>query len=127
MTVRLPTHIAERMTARARASGASYGTYLSSLIEDAPPMPALAHRREALVKLGASTDRLAAVFVDLKHLDRLLHDRCESATHLALDSLSTMVAELRSHLALASGVISELKPSANRSVPASNTGLSQQG
>jgi hypothetical protein len=97
------------------------------LIEGAPAMPSFSDRRETLAKLAASTDRLAAVFVDLNHLGRLLNGSGETATQLALDALAPIVAELREHLALASRVISELKPGAMRPVQASGMAHSQRG
>jgi hypothetical protein len=119
VTVRLPAHVAGQMTRGAQTCGASYGEYLRTLIEGAPVMPSFSDRRETLAELAASTDRLAAIFVDLKHLGRLLNGSGETATHLALDGLVPIVAELREHLALASRVISDLKPAATRAARAS--------
>lgn len=126
LTVRVPAQAAEQMIRGAQACGASYGHYLRTLIEGAPAMPSFSDRREALSNLGASTDRLAAVFVDLKHLGRLLNGSGETATHPALDGLAPIVAELREHLALVSRVISELKPGAMRRGQASSTAHSQR-
>jgi hypothetical protein len=126
LTVRLPSHVAEQVTRGAQASGGSYGEYLTTLIEGAPASPSFSDRREALTKLGSSTDRLAAVFVDLKHLGRLMNGSGDTATHLALDGLAPIVAELREHLALASRVVSELKPGAMRRAQASGTAHSRR-
>lgn len=107
--VRMTRKHARLWAKRARASGLSQGQYLGALLDGEPP-PAL-HKDHALLILALrnSSDRLAAMSVDLNAFMRLLKQGpvAELQSHqVGLQSLGT---EVRAHLVLAATLLAELR------------------
>jgi hypothetical protein len=110
LTVRLRPGVATRLSATARASGLSQSAYLATLI-DGTPAPPLAVATEP----GASTAQLAAVSADMNELIRTLARAGASSSPLIDDRLRPLLADVRRHLDLSSRLVSELRPSRQRS------------
>jgi hypothetical protein len=112
-TVRLHRGHVERVIADARALGMSYGSYLSWVIDGAPP-PVVIDPRESIAALAMSTDRLTVIAADLDGLMRSMgRGAVPSAEHCGRP-VEALAREVRSHVALASQLMSELMPARPR-------------
>jgi hypothetical protein len=105
LTIRLRRDVATRLTARARACRLSHGTYLTTLIDEAPAPPLA-----VVTALGTSTEQLAVVSADLNELIRTIRRDATSSGCLIDDWLRPLVDEVRRHVGLASRLTSELRP-----------------
>src|SRR5450755_2066988 len=108
LSVRLVKTSAHRLDHNARSAGLSRGVYLARLIDGAPPVVASSDRAAMFSALNASSAELALLSRDINHLTRLLRQgsivaaREYTARHESLDRV------VRTHLALAAPVLSEL-------------------
>ena len=111
-TVRMYRSDIERVVTHARALGASYGTYISALIDGAPP-PLIIDPQQAIAALANSTDRLTAIAADLNELMRSIRRGA-----IPVGDFSRPVEELRQlirpHLESASQLMAELMPARPR-------------
>ena len=110
LTIRLRRGVASRLAARARDCGLSQGAYLTTLI-DGVPAPPLA----VATTLGKSTEQLAVVSADLNELIRVARRDGATAEQLIEDGLRPLVHDVRQHVALASCLLSELRPTRSSS------------
>jgi hypothetical protein len=112
-TVRMYRGDIERVITRARALGAPYGTYISALIDGAPP-PLIIDPQHAIAALASSTDRLTAIAADL---DELMGSIRRGAI-LSVEDCGRPVEELtrliQPHLEAASRLMTELMPARPR-------------
>ncbi len=72
VTLRMSGSHAVTLASRARAADVSQGTYVARLIDGTPAQPLSPDHTQAITALMASTDRLAALSVDLNAFMRLL-------------------------------------------------------
>ena len=108
LSVRLIRPAADRLDQDTRAAGLSRGAYLARLVQGAPPVAPSAERRAMCAALNSSSEELALMSRDIRHLTSLLRQgsieaaRCYSARHETLDR------DVRAHLALAAPVLAAL-------------------
>lgn len=118
VTIRLAPEAAAKLAERARAADVSQGSYVTGLLDGAPPPMRATDHGDAVVVLAQSTDVLAGLRVDLNAFTRAI--RLVGAHGLAgrgtdLDAMSQRILE---HMAAASHLIGELQP-ARHARPAS--------
>jgi hypothetical protein len=111
VTVRLAPDAAATLAQRARAADVSQGSYVTGLLDGAPPPMRATDHGDAVVVLAQSTDLLAGLRVDLNAFTRTI--RLVGGHGLAgrgadLDAMSLRILE---HMSAASRLISELQPS----------------
>jgi len=128
VTVQLAPDAAATLAQRARAADVSQGSYVTGLLDGAPPPMRATDHGDAVAVLAQSTDLLAGLRVDLNAFTRAI--RLVGAHGLAgrcadLDALSQRILE---HMASASRLITELQPSRRarpeRTVATQTTGKS---
>ena len=110
VTVRLDPDAAAKLAERALAADVSQGSYVTGLLDGAPPPVRPSDHKEAMAALAQSTDVLAGLRVDLNAFTRAI--RQVGAHGLAgrgtdLDAMSQRILE---HMAAASRLIGELQP-----------------
>jgi hypothetical protein len=105
LTLRLRRDLAMQLSTRARTAGLSQSSYVATLIDGAPAPP-LALARE----LGDSTDQLATVAADLNEVVRAVGRSATPSALLVKEWLRTPLEDVRRHLAVASRLVSELRP-----------------
>ena len=111
VTVRLSRAHAVALAARARDADVSQGAYVAGLLDGTPP-PVVPDRAEAVAALLKSTDQLAVISVDINALIRLV--RTGSVTQAAAyrERFLALADDVRSHLALASRLLTHTGKSA---------------
>jgi hypothetical protein len=109
VTLRLPPAHALLLARRARAAELSQGAYVACLIESQPAHEHDDHRRD-VAALMRSTDQLAALATDLSALIRLLERNSSGELERFRCNLSSLVADVRSHLVLAAGLAAAVRP-----------------
>ena len=112
-TVRMYRSDIERVVAHARASGASYGTYISALIDGAPP-PLIIDPQQAIAALAGSTDRLTAIAADLNELMRSIRSGAIPAASDCGRPVAELTQLIRPHLESASQLMADLLPARPR-------------
>ena len=110
ITVRLAPHIAQKMTAQARAAGLSHGVYLSTLIAGVPAVLTGADHRRTVAALTASTTALARLAATINGLVRLLRRAEVPSAGEVEATLDVLSSEVRAHLRYASRLIADLAP-----------------
>lgn len=111
VTLRLSNSHATSLAARARAADVAQGTYICALLDGVPPSPLPADHSVAVAELRASTDRVAAMSVDLNAFLRLLGRVPASELESYRAGLVSLASDMRVHLAKAAALIAELTPS----------------
>lgn len=110
VTLRLPAEHAAMLAHRARAAEVAQGRYVCALLNGMPAPPIAPDRSASVAALRASTDRVAALSADLnallRHLGRVPSQELEGCRA----GLTALVADVRSHLARASSLVSDLTP-----------------
>ncbi len=112
-TVRMYGSDIERVVTHARALGASYGTYLSALIDGAPP-PLIIDPQQAIAALATSTDRLTAIAADLNELMRSIRRGAIPSASDCGRPIEELTQLIRPHLESASQLMAELLPARPR-------------
>jgi hypothetical protein len=112
-TVRMYRSDIERVVTHARALGASYGTYLSALIDGAPP-PLIIDPQQAIAALAGSTDRLMAIAADLNELMRSIRRGAIPSAGDCGRPVEELTHLIRPHLESASRLMADLLPARPR-------------
>ena len=110
LSIRMTPEEAELLAAGTRAAGLSRGAYLSGLIANVPVLTNGASRTDHLATLVASSAELSTLSRNIHHLTNLLR---EGNVRPALEyrgMLDTLAGDVRGHLALAAGVLADLRP-----------------
>jgi hypothetical protein len=110
LSVRLPRPAAHRLDLCARAAGLSRGTYLSRLIEGAPPVTASVDLAVGAAALSASASELAVLSRDINHLTQLLRRGAVDAARQYRERLDNLDGDVRVHLDRAAFVLAGLLP-----------------
>lgn len=100
---------ASTLAIRSRASGISRSHYVRALIDGDPPPALPIDHNSLLTALLASTDRLAAMSVDLNTFMRLLNSAPAAQLESYRNGLLSIAGEIRAHLASAAAVLAEVK------------------
>ncbi len=110
LSIRMTTVEADRLTSAARAAGLSRGAYLAGLIAGIPVLTTGANRSDHLKALSASCAELSTLSRNIYHLTHLLRQAEVGPALYYRDMLDTLSGDVRRHLALASGVLADLRP-----------------
>lgn len=110
VTLRLPPNQAALLAARARVADVAQGAYVAGLIDGLPPASLPSDHAAAVQALVKSTDRLAAISVDLNAFLRLLGHVPSAELERYRAGLRDLVDDVRKHLASAATLIGELQP-----------------
>ena len=117
VTLRLRLWHAASLADRARSTGVSQGTYVAGLLDGIPPSPRATDHWEAVAALVDSTQKVAAMSVDLNALTRAARTGSVGEWQMHSGRLASMPDELRRHLGVASRLIAAMTP-ARHKVPA---------
>jgi hypothetical protein len=111
VSLRLTRTDAEQLAAGARQAGLSRGVYLAGLLAgDLALVGGTASRPDRLAALNASCAELSTLARDLHHLASLLRQGQVRAAMEYRGMLETLSADVREHLAMAAGLLAELRP-----------------
>jgi hypothetical protein len=110
LSVRLTVLAAHHLDRNARAAGLSRGTYLTQLIDGAPPVTASTDRAAGTAALSASSTELALLSRDIHHLTQLLSRGAVEAARQYRERLEHLDADVRAHLDRAAFVLADLSP-----------------
>jgi len=94
----------------ARRAGLNPGDYVGSLIAGVPVLFGAANRTDHLAALIASSAELSTFSRNLHHLTQLLRQGAFRPAQEYRPMLDTLGADVRRHLALAAGVLADLRP-----------------
>lgn len=111
LTLRVSSAHAAALASRARAADVSQGRYVCTLLDGVPAPPRPADHLTAVNALRASTDKVAAMSVDLNAFLRLLRLGPNKQTENYRAGLMSLADDMRAHLATASALIADLAPS----------------
>lgn len=108
--LRMGVDDAAALLAAARTTGMSPGEFVAGLVAGVPAIQAGRGRADHMAALTASNTELATLSRSIFHLSTLLR-QAELAPAMAYrDMLDTLSGDVRRHLDLASGVLTELVP-----------------
>jgi hypothetical protein len=110
VSLRMSCEEAALLRARARRAGVPAGEYVAALIAELPAAGAVTSRSEQRAALIASTAELATLGRSVGQLTAFLRQGGVPAVQEYRVLLETLLAELRRHLALASGALADLEP-----------------
>lgn len=110
VTVRLTTEAAAMLAQRARAADVSQGSYVTGLLEGAPPPVRPSDHGRAVAVLALSTDALAGLRVDLNAFTRAIRQVGAQGLAGRGADLDAMGPRILAHMAEASRLIGELQP-----------------
>jgi hypothetical protein len=111
LSLRLTRVEAEQLAAGARQAGLSRGAYLAGLLAGDPTLGGgTASRPDRLAALNASCAEISTLARDLHHLAGLLRQGQVRAAMEYRGMLDTLGADVREHLAMAAGLLAELRP-----------------
>jgi hypothetical protein len=94
----------------ARRAGMSPGDYVAGLVAGVPAILGGGGQREHVVALTASNAELSTLSRNIYHLTHLLRQAEVGPALYYRDMLDTLSGDVRRHLALASGVLADLRP-----------------
>lgn len=110
LSIRLTGAEAEQLAAGARHAGLSRGAYLAGLLAGVPSHPdGSESRSDILASLNASCAELSTLSRNVHHLASLLSQGQVRAAMEYRGMLDTLAAQVRGHLALAAGLLAELR------------------
>jgi hypothetical protein len=111
LSLRLTSAEAEQLASGARHAGLSRGAYLAGLLAGVPSLAdGSASRPERLAALNASCTELSTLSRNLHHLTNLLRQGQVRAAMEYRETLDTLGVDVREHLAMAAGLLAELRP-----------------
>jgi hypothetical protein len=111
LSLRLTGAEAEQLAAGARQAELSRGAYLAGLLAGVPSLAdGSASRPDRLAALNASCAELSTLSRNLHHLTTLLRQGQLRAAMEYRDMLDTLGVDVRGHLAMAAGLLAELRP-----------------
>jgi hypothetical protein len=93
-----------------RRAGMSPGDYVAGLVAGVPTILSGGGQREHVVALTASNAELSTLSRNIYHLTHLLRQAEVGPALYYRDMLDTLCGDVRRHLALASGVLADLRP-----------------
>lgn len=94
----------------ARRAGMSPGDYVAGLVAGVPAILSGGGQRQHVVALTASNAELSTLSRNIYHLTHLLRQAEVGPALYYRDMLDTLSGDVRRHLALASGVLADLRP-----------------
>jgi hypothetical protein len=118
LSIRLTLDEAERLAAGAHAASLSRVAYLAGLIAGVPVLTTGASRADHLATLIASSAELSTLSRNIHHLTILLRQGEFGPARVYREMLDTLAGDIRSHLVVASGVLSDLRPRGRPTGPA---------
>lgn len=95
---------------RASQAGLSTGDFVAALMNKAPALESIEGPRDQVAALTQSCSELATLSRSLRHLTALLRQGSSRAAQEYRGLLDTLDGDVRSHLAMASGVAAEISP-----------------
>lgn len=101
--------VAETLAAAHRA-GVTPGRFVAGLVAGVPVLQAGGRHGDHLAALVASSAELATLNRNIYHLTQLLRQGDVAPALVYRDTLNALSGDVRSHLVLAAGVLSELRP-----------------
>lgn len=111
LSIRLTSAEAEQLAAGAGRAGLSRGSYVAGLMAEVPMLTnGSAARPDLLAALNASCAELSTLTRNLHHLTTLLRQGQIRAAMEYRQMLDTLGGDVREHLAMAAGLLAELRP-----------------
>jgi hypothetical protein len=111
VSARLTAAEAARLAGSAARAGLSRGAYIGGLLAEVPLLTSgSAARPELLAALNASCAELSTLTRNLHHLTTLLREGQVRAAIEYRQILDTLGGDVREHLAMAAGLLAELRP-----------------
>lgn len=111
LSLRLTCAEAEQLAAGARRAGLSRGAYMAGLLAGVPSLAdGSVSRPDRLSALNASCAELSTLSRNLHHLTSLLRQGQVRAAMEFREMLDTLGVDVREHLAMAAGLLAELRP-----------------
>ncbi|MEO8124298.1 MAG: hypothetical protein ABI633_09635 [Burkholderiales bacterium] len=110
LSIRLTRVEAAHLAAGARSAGLSRGAFLAGLIAEVPVLSGGASRTDDLAALIASSAELSTLSRNIHHLTSLLREGAVRAAQEYRVMLDTLADDVHGHLALAAGVLADLRP-----------------
>jgi hypothetical protein len=111
LSLRLTSAEAEQLAAGARHAGLSRGAYLAGLLAGVPSLAdGSPGRPDRLAALNASCAEISTLSRNLHHLTSLLRQGEVRAAMEYREMLHTLGVDVREHLAMAAGLLAELRP-----------------
>jgi hypothetical protein len=111
LSLRLTVLEAEQLAAGAKRAALSRGAFLAGLMAGLPSLTsASASRPDCISALTASNAELSSLTRSINHLSALLRQGDVQAAREYRRLLDTLVEDVRAHLRLAGGVLSDLRP-----------------
>ena len=111
LSVRLTRAEAAQLTAGAARAGLSRNAYVAGLLAEVPLLTSgSASRPDLLAALNASCAELSTLTRNLHHLTTLLRQGQVRAAMEYRQMLDTLGGDVREHLAMAAGLLAELRP-----------------
>ena len=114
LSLRLTGEQARAITLTAKAAGLSTGDFVSGLVAGVPVLSAGANRADHLEALIASSAEISTLSRNIHHLTSLLRLGAFRAAQEYRPMLDTLADDLRGHLAMAAGVLADLRPRSGR-------------
>ena len=114
MSLRLTAEQARAITLTAKAAGLSTGDFVSGLVAGVPVLSAGANRADHLEALIASSAEISTLSRNIHHLTSLLLQGAFRPAQEYRPMLDTLADDLRGHLAMAAGVLADLRPRSGR-------------
>ena len=110
LSLRMSREQASATLEGARRAGLNPGDYVGSLVAGVPVLFGAGNRTDHLAALIASSAELSTFSRNLHHLTQLLHQGAFRPAQEYRPMLDTLGADVRRHLALAAGVLADLRP-----------------
>ena len=111
LSIRLTSAEATQLAAGAKLAGRSRSAYLADLLAEVPLLTSgSAARPDLLAALNASCAELSTLTRNLHHLTTLLRQGQVRAAMQYREMLDTLGGDVREHLALAAGLLADLRP-----------------
>jgi hypothetical protein len=111
LSIRLTSAEAAQLAASAARAGLSRGAYVAGLLVEVPLLTSgSAARPDLLAALNASCAELSTLTRNLHHLTTLLRQGEGRAAMEYREMLDTLDSDVREHLAMAAGLLAELRP-----------------
>jgi hypothetical protein len=122
LSIRLTSAEAAQLAAGAARAGLSRNAYVAGLLAEVPLLTSgSAARPDLLAALNASCAELSTLTRNLHHLTTLLRQGQVRAAMEYRQMLDTLGGDVREHLAMAAGLLAELRPARPVRVPKAAT------
>ena len=110
LSLRLTAEQARAITLAAKAAGLSAGDFVAGLVAGVPVLSGGASRTDHLAALIASSAELSTLSRNIHHLTSLLRQGQYRPAQEYRPMLDTLADDVHGHLALAAGVLADLRP-----------------